>query len=31
MDKGIKVWLIIHEKNVNIDNWFFDNAIDKNN
>ena len=29
--EGVKVSLIIHEKNVNIDNCFFDNAIDKNN
>ena len=30
-DKGVKVSLIIHEKNVNIDNCFFGNAIEKNN
>ena len=30
-DKGVKVSLIIHEKNFNIDNCFFDNDIDKNN
>ena len=30
-DKGVKVSLITHEKNVNIDNCLFDNAINKNN
>ena len=31
IDKGVKVSLIIHEKNVNINYCFFDNAIAKNN
>ena len=29
-DKGVKVSLIKNKKKVNIDNCFFDNAIDKN-